>query len=133
MRSEDAMVPLTPEDYFATESVGPDTFERVRAAVTSTHPDVTVHVSKSQIAFRRRRGFAYLWIPGQYLRRPVTPVVRSIATRHRLRSERFKEVVRPGPWMHHLEIFDAADVDDNVIGWLSIAAHDAGPPAAGRE
>ena len=122
-------MPLTAQEYFGTGSVGLDTFERVRAALLSAHPDVTVRVTKSQVAFRRRRGFAYLWIPGQYLRRPAAPVVLSIATRRRLRSERFKEVVHPGPWMHHLEVFDAADVDDDVIGWLSMAADEAGPPA----
>ena len=32
--------------------------------------------------------------------------------------------------MHHLEVFGAGDVDDDVIGWLSLAADEAGPPGA---
>jgi hypothetical protein len=29
--------------------------------------DASVHVTKSQIAFRRRKAFAYVWRPGQYV------------------------------------------------------------------
>ena len=32
--------------------------------------DAEVRVSRSQVAFRRTRGFAYLWLPGRY-RAPV--------------------------------------------------------------
>jgi len=120
------MTEKTPEDYFPAGSVGLETFRRVHAAVMETHPDATVRVSKSQVAFRRRRGFAYLWTPGQYLRRPAAPVVLSIATDKRLESTRFKEVVHPGPWMHHLEVHDANDVDEEVMEWLHSAAKDAG-------
>ena len=35
--------------------------------------------------------------------------------------------MHPGPWMHHLELFDEDEVDEDVIGWLSVAANDAGP------
>lgn len=120
------MTMKTPEDYFGAGSVGLETFRRVHAAVMKTHPDVTVRVSKSQVALRRRRGFAYLWTPGQYLRRPTAPVVLSIATNKRLETTRFKEVVHAGPWMHHLEIHDADEVDDEVVGWLHLAVGDAG-------
>lgn len=120
------MAEKTSEDYFGAGSIGLAAFRRVHAAVLETHPDVTVRVSKSQVAFRRRRGFAYLWIPGQYLHRPTAPVVLSIATDKRLETTRFKEVVHPGPWMHHLEIHEADEIDDEVMGWLHSAANDAG-------
>lgn len=87
-----------------------------------------MRVSKSQVALRRRRGFAYLWLPGQYLSRPGAEVVLSIALRRRIESPRWKEVVepKPGQWMHHLEIRDASDVDQEVTGWLHEAAVEAG-------
>lgn len=50
-------------------------------------------VSKSQVAFRGVRGFAYVWRPGQYLRSTV-PAVLSIAL---LESARIKQVVHPAP------------------------------------
>lgn len=87
-----------------------------------------VRVSKSQVAFRRRRGFAYLWMPGKYLRKPTAEVVLSIALGRLDESRRFKEVVHPAPahWMHHLEIHGLGDVDEEVADWLREAAERAG-------
>jgi len=119
----------TPAEFFGDDPVGIETFERVYAALVQTHPDVTVRVSKSQIAFRRRRGFAYLWVPGHYLRHPGAPVVLSLALRHRIPSDRFKEVVHPRLWMHHLEVRRPDQVDVEVLGWLELAAQDAGEAA----
>ena len=89
--------------------------------------EISVRVTKSQVAFRRRKGFAYLWRPGQYLASDV-PAVVSIALDHEVESERFKEVAHPAPtvWMHHLEIRDPGEVDDEVRGWLADAYAGAG-------
>jgi hypothetical protein len=38
-----------------------------------------VRTTKSQAEFRRKQGFAYLWVPGQYLAKPTADVVLSIA------------------------------------------------------
>jgi hypothetical protein len=55
-------------------------------------------------------------------------VVLSFALERRDPSPRFKEVAHPSPkhWMHHLEIHDVEDVDDEVVGWLRGAAERAG-------
>lgn len=89
---------------------------------------VEVRVSKSQIAFRRKRGFAYLWLPGRYLSRPGADLVLSIALGRHVESSRWKEVVEPAPgqWMHHLEITHDSDLDDEVSQWLREAADRAG-------
>ena len=79
-------------------------------------------VTKSQVAFRRRRGFAYTWRPGQYVRSDV-PLVLSLALPERVDSPRFASVVHPAPhvWMHHLELTDVAQLDDEVRGLLARA------------
>jgi hypothetical protein len=79
-----------------------------------------VRTSKSQIAFWRRHGFAYLWLPGRYLRHPGAEVVLSIVLDHHDRSDRFKEVAHPSPrhWIHHLEVHAATEIDDEVTTWL---------------
>lgn len=86
----------------------------------------TVRVSKSQVAFSARRGFAYLWHPGDYVSNDA-PVVLSLALPHPLRSERFKEIAHPSShvWMHHLELRSRSDVDDEVARWLRFAAEAA--------
>ena len=113
---------MTPEEYFADEPLGLAALDRVRSSLAPIG-DVEVRASKSQVAFRRRRGFAFLWRPAQYLRRPA-PVVLSIALGRADGSSRFKQVVHAAPahWMRHLEIRDIADLDDEVAGWLLEAA-----------
>ncbi|GAA0811030.1 DUF5655 domain-containing protein [Spirilliplanes yamanashiensis] len=128
------MAQTTPEEFFAEVGEGLTVFRHVDDLVRRVAPDVTVRVSKSQVAFRRRRGFAFLWLPGQYLAKPAADIVLSIALRRRLRSDRFKEIVHPaaGTWMHHLEIHSVRDVDDEVAGWLREAAGDAAAPGSAR-
>lgn len=88
---------------------------------------VEVRVSKSQVAFRRRRGFAYLWRPGAYVKSTV-PVVLSLALPYEATSPRFKQVVHPSPgiWMHHLELLGGAQLDGEVEAWVRQAYEAAG-------
>jgi hypothetical protein len=118
----------TAEGFFVGSELGLAVLERVRELLAATHPDVTERTSTSQVAFRRRTGFAALWRPGQYLRRPAAQVVLSIALPHEVGSPRFKEVAHPSPrtWMHHLEVRDVVDLDDQVAAWLREAADAAG-------
>jgi Domain of unknown function (DUF5655) len=120
-----AEVGRSPEDFFAGSADGLAIFEAVRHAVAAIG-EAEIRVTKSQIAFRRRRGFAYVWRPGQYVRSDV-PAVLSIALPHEVTSDRFKEVVHPSAtvWMHHLELTTAAEIDDEVRGWLAEAYQDA--------
>ena len=101
---------MQPEDFFASHPDAHAVFEQVRAALTSLGP-VEVRTSKSQVAFRRRRSFAFLWLPGRYLSKPTAEVVLSIALGRHDPSARFKQVAHPAPtqWIHHLEIRDVAD------------------------
>ena len=116
----------TPQEFFVGWPLALAVYERVMEVLAGDVP-VDVRVSKSQVALRRRRGFAYLWLPGQYLSRPDAEVVLSIALGRRIESPRWKQVVepRPGQWMHHLEIRDISDVDQEVAGWLQEAANRA--------
>ena len=114
---------MRPEDLFD----GHPTAEVVlRAVLTLAESlgDCQVRTTKSQVALRRRRGSAYLWRPGQYLARPSAEVVLSIVLDRRDDSPRWKEVVHPSPAhsMHHLEVHDPAEIDDEVTAWLREAA-----------
>lgn len=111
------------EEFFARRPFALEVFQAVEARLAGLGP-YSVRITKSQAAFRRRRDFAFLWIPGRYLAGPTAEVVLSIALGRRDPSERFKEVAHPAPhqWMHHLEIQDVGDVDDEVTMWLLEAA-----------
>lgn len=121
------MDPTTPEEFFVGRPLGLLAFRRIHELLLSVAPDVTVRVSRSQVAFRRHRGFAYLWRPGRYLRHPQAEVVLSLALRREVPSARWKQVAHPSPtvWMHHLELQVVDDLDAEVDGWLREAAEDA--------
>lgn len=114
----------TPEGFFGGFPAGLELYKAVADAV-ATIGDAAIRVTKSQIAFRRRKGFAYVWRPGQYLKSEV-PAVLSIALPQEVRSERFKSVVHPAPnvWLHHIELHNRAQLDKEVREWLS-EAYDA--------
>lgn len=122
--SDDAS--LRPEDLFDGFPESLAMLRRVQQAV-STIGEASMAVSKSQVAFRRAKGFAYVWRPGQYVSSSV-PAVLSIALPHEAESDRFKEVAHPSKnvWMHHLELTEAGQLDDEVLAWLAEAYEHAG-------
>jgi len=137
----------TPEEVFHGSALGLALYRAVERMLTGSAPlpggppevgrDAVgppavelpeIRATKSQVAFRgRRRGFAYVWWPGRYVRSDV-PAVLSIALRSPVDSPRFKSVVnpRPGLWMHHLELHSEDDLDAEVAGWLRQARDEAG-------
>jgi Domain of unknown function (DUF5655) len=116
--------PATPEEFFAESDEALAVYRRVEELVARAGVPFTVRTSKSQVTFRRRRGFAYVWMPGKYLKDATADVVLSIALDRHIPSERFKEVVHPAAsiWMHHLEIHTPDDLNDEVRRWLRDAA-----------
>lgn len=118
---------MTPETFFAGRPESWQLFAAVRNAIAAIGP-ADLRVSKSQVAFRRRRSFALVWIPGQYLLREAAPLVLTIGLRRRDESPRWKQIVEPyqGRFTHHLELFTTGDVDAEVSAWLREAWLDAG-------
>jgi hypothetical protein len=110
---------MDPTELFDGHQVALSVYEKVHSCLASYGP-FEVRTSKSQIAFRRKQGFAYLWLPGQYLKHPEAEVVLSIALGRHDPSERFKEVAHPSArhWMHHLELRGPDEIDDEVVKWL---------------
>lgn len=112
----------TPEEYFAGDPVGLAAHRHLAALLDG---GTEVRVSRSQVAYRLRRGFAYLWRPGRYVRSDV-PVVLSLSLPRADGSPRWKEVAHPTAqrWMHHLEVRDPAELDGEVDRWV-LEAQDA--------
>ena len=102
-------------------------FDELQRLVSQKCPSA-MRVSKSQIAFRRKRAFAWAWIPGRYLRGKTAPLVLSVSLPQRDASLRWKEVLQPAPgrFMHHLELNGSEDLDEQVAEWLRAAWHWAG-------
>lgn len=85
-------------------------------------------VMKSQIKFIRKRPFAWVWVPGRYIRGRVAPLVLALSFESRDPSPRWKEIVEParGRFIHHLELYAVDDVDAEVDEWLRLAWEAAG-------
>lgn len=113
---------MTLDEFFGDHGESRALFEAVRECV-ETVGDAGVRVSKSQVGFYRRTGFAYVWMPRQYLRTADVPLVLTVALRRRDASPRWKEVVEPAPgrFTHHLELRSSDEVDAEVRDWLAEA------------
>ncbi len=113
--------------FFAGRAAARAIFDAVRAAVDAAGP-ATLRVTRSQVSFRRRRAFAWAWTPDRYLGPGHAPLVLSLGFARRDPSPRWKQIVEPAPgrFTHHLELWSAADVDDEVRGWVRDAWAGAG-------
>ena len=105
--------------FFAGHPTAKRIYRAVLAELSTVGP-ATPRVTKSQIAFRRQRAFAWVWMPGMYLRGKSAPLVLSLSLPAKDRSKRWKEIVepKPGRFMHHLELHAPSDVDAQVRKWL---------------
>jgi hypothetical protein len=110
---------MTPDEFFAEQPLAQQLFTCVCQKLEAIG-EAGSRIGKSQIAFRRRRAFAWVWMPGRYLRGRVAPLVLTISLPRRDDSPRWKEVVEParGRFIHHLELYADTDIDNEVRAWL---------------
>jgi hypothetical protein len=118
---------MTLDEFFVDSGESRRIFDALRSATDELGP-VELRITKSQVAFRRRIGFAWAWIPGTYLTGERPPLVLSVSLRRRDDSSRWKEIVEPYPgrFMHHLELRDPSQIDAEVRDWLAEAWRSAG-------
>ncbi|MCL7454818.1 MAG: DUF5655 domain-containing protein [Anaerolineae bacterium] len=107
------------DEFFAGYDRSRRLFEALLDAV-EVAGSVELRVTRSQIALRRRKAFAWVWVPGRYLRGETAPLVLTLGFRHRDPSPRWKEIVEPYPgrFTHHLELYSVDDIDEQVRDWL---------------
>jgi len=115
------------EDFFHDVPLGRRVYDELVRLVDG-HGPATARVTKSQVAFVRRRGFCWVWLPPMYLSHPGVDVVVSVALDRPDPSPRWKQTVHVGGhWMHHLEVHDVAEIDA-----AAAAIKDDGLAAAAR-
>lgn len=121
-----ASQPWTLERFFDGAPAAFELYQMAERMAAELGPH-EVRVSKSQVSFRRRRGYAYLWLPGMYVKSAV-PLVLSLALPRNVDSPRFKQVANPAPgmWIHHLELTDSGQLDAEVRNWMREAYGAAG-------
>jgi hypothetical protein len=109
-------------EYFAGNALAKTLFDAIAKEIHHIGP-ASLRVTKSQVAFRRRRNVAVLWMPGRYLKEPAAPLVLTLSLAKRDGSSRWKEVVQVSPqrYTHHLELHRIEDINAQVGAWLRSA------------
>ncbi len=116
----DARPKWTIARLFAGRPVPLRLFRAIRKKVESIGP-VKVVPTKTQVSFRARTGFAWVWLPQMWIEKAAEDgVVLTLDLRRRVVHPRIKTAVEPSPgrWTHHIVILKEDDLDDNVLGWL---------------
>lgn len=96
-------------------------YEAAEAKLLAAFPDARIKVSKTQVGFSNRYGFAYLWPPIRRIKGwPKVCIVLTFGLGYRLEHPRIAEAVEPYPrrWTHHVVIGKAEELDEQVFGWL---------------
>lgn len=95
---------------------------------------VEMAATKTQVSFRRRVRFAWVWMPKQSAGSgPDVPVV-SFGLRRRLASDRVWNafLARRDFWTHHVLVPQAAALDAELKGWLAEAFETVGAGAEAK-
>jgi hypothetical protein len=118
----DEPVAHEPEVLFEGRPESLRLFIALRRLVETLCPSEMV-VRKTQVSFLAERGFAWVWLPQMWVKRPETSVTLAFVLPHRVDHPRIEEVVEPYPerWMHHIIIERESDLDGDVRGWLGEA------------
>ncbi|MGE0058640.1 MAG: DUF5655 domain-containing protein [Dehalococcoidia bacterium] len=96
-------------------------YEVVRAYIESLGGDVRVEPKRTQISFKAKTGFAYVWRPQVWgIKRPEDSIVLSFDAGRKIEDARIEESTeaRPGRWVHHVLIEKKGDLDATVKRWL---------------
>ncbi len=106
-------------------------FRAIRQHLESFGP-LTVRGTDTEVSFRARRVFAWVWLPQRWAEgRPADSVTLSFSVDAPLDDRRILEIVepRPGHWTHQLLIEDESDLDAAFDRWLREAYRLAGGDA----
>ncbi len=116
------MIDQDHEPFFIGYDLSRDLFETILRYAGTLGP-VQLQIAKTQIALRRGKAFAWVWIPAMHLRRrspKLAPLVLTLSFDQPHDSPRWKEIVSVSAhrFIHHLEVWSAEDIDEEVCGWL---------------
>ena len=94
-------------------------YEILRSKLLTECPNTSLKVQKSQITFKAKYGYAFVSLK-RMKGCPEVFIIVSFGLSHRLNSPRIAIAVEPYPnrWTHHMIVFEAEQLDDELIGWL---------------
>ena len=101
-------------------------YERLEGLILKQIPDVKIKVSKTQISFSNKRGFAFVsFNPCRRSKeRPEVWMTVTFGLSYRKDSPRIDVATEPYPnrWTHHIMVGSGEEIDGELIGWICEAA-----------
>ena len=101
-------------------------YQRLEALILEQIPDVRIKVSKTQIGFFNKRGFAFVsFNPCRRAKdRPETWMTVTFGLAFRVDDPRIDVATEPYPnrWTHHVTVSRVEDMDGQLLGWIREAA-----------
>ena len=101
-------------------------YEKLEARILAVIPDVKVKVSKTQISFSNKRGFAFVsFNPCRRVKeRPEIWMTVSFGLGYQKQSPRIDVATEPYPnrWTHHVMVGSPEEIDVELMAWLMEAA-----------
>lgn len=112
--------------FFSGHEAAIPIYEKLENRILAAIPDVKVKVSKTQISFSHKRGFAFVsFNPCRRAKeRPEVWMTVSFGLRYQKQSPRIDVATEPYPnrWTHHVMVGSVDEIDDELIAWLIEAA-----------
>lgn len=99
-------------------------YEKLKGELEMLYPDMTVKVSKTQITFRNRYGFAMVSLPWRRVKGwPKEYLLVSFGLSYCKTSPRIAQAVEayPNRWTHHVIVTCAEEIDEELMGWIGEA------------
>ena len=101
-------------------------YKHLEALILERIPNVKIKVSKTQISFSPKRGFACVSFNPcrKAAYRPPVWMTVSFGLSYRKDSPRIDVATEPYPnrWTHHVMIGSTEEIDSELMGWISEAA-----------
>ena len=101
-------------------------YERLEGLILEQIPDVKVKVSKTQISFSNKRGFAFVsFNPCRRAKeRPDVWMTVTFGLSYRKDSPRIDMATEsyPNRWTHHVMVGSEEGIDAELMGWIREAA-----------
>ncbi len=101
-------------------------YEQLEERILREIPDVKIKTAKTQITFANKRGFAFVSFNPcrRAINRPANWMTVTFGLGCRKESPRIDVATEPYPgrWTHHVMVGSAAEIDDELLGWIKEAA-----------
>lgn len=101
-------------------------YERLEELILEQIPDAKIKVSKIQISFSNKRGFAFVsFKPCRKVNdRPDVWMTVTFGLSYRKDSPRIDVATEPYPnrWTHHIMVGSEEEIDAELMGWIREAA-----------